>query len=170
MPWYRKQNDTWSEQSGPIDDGLCVHVQADDPDVPPHVRVLADAEERLHLTGADPRPNTETTHTVGWVQPDSTGMSLFAVHAQGTDLIFEDHRSADGLEAALDQVQSSLNEIMIPVYIDDVISDLSERLSGLVLLHTVQYQSAEEARTWTYFRTSAFEDGELALEVERGSL
>jgi hypothetical protein len=58
---------------------------------------------------------------------------------------------------------------MIPVYIDDVIGDLSETLSGLVVLHTAQYES-DDAEAWTYFRTSVFEDGDLALEAERGAL
>ena len=58
---------------------------------------------------------------------------------------------------------------MISVYIDDVISDLSERLSGLLVLHTVQYEAAA-GRSWTYFRSSVFEDGKLAFEVERGEL
>ena len=172
MPWYQKQDDTWPEQSTPVKDGLGIHVQADAPDARPSVRVLNDTEERLHLTGADPRPDTDTTHTVAWVPPESTGACLFAVHAQGTDLIFEDLRSPDGPNApdsALDHVQSALNEIMIPVYIDDVVSDLSERLPGLLVLHTAQYKS-EAGRTWTYFRTSVFEDEDLAFEVERGEL
>jgi len=172
MPWYQKDDDTWSEHSGPTDSGFSVQVKADDPTIRPSVRVLSDAEERLHLTGADPRPNTDTTHTVAWVQPESTGTRLFAVHAQGTDLIFEDLRSPDGPnvpDSVLDHVQSALNEIMIPVYIDDVVSDLSERLPGLLVLHTAQYKS-EAGRAWTYFRTSVFEDEDLAFEVERGEL
>jgi hypothetical protein len=106
------------------------------------------------------------------VPPESTGTLLFAVHALGTDLIFEDLRPSDGPEmpeTALDQVQSALNEIMIPVYIDDVISDLSERLPGLLVLHTAQY-SSEAGGPWSYFRTSVFENEALAFEVERGEL
>ena len=172
MPWYQKQDNTWSEQPGPTENGLSVQVHATDPDTPPSVRVLDEMEEQLHLSGASPRPDTDTTHTVAWVQPESTGTLLFAVHAQGTDLIFEDLRSDDGPEmpeTALDQVQSALNEIMIPVYIDDVISDLSKRLPGLLVLHTTQYES-DAGGAWTYFRTSVFEDEDLAFEVERGEL
>ena len=156
----------------PDTDRRSVQVQAEDPSTPPVVRVLAENEECLHLTGAAPRPDTDTTHTAAWVPPNAPGTHLFAVHAQGTDLVFEDLRSADGPDvpdSALDKVQSSLNEIMIPVYIDDVIEDLSETLSGLVLLHTVQYPT-DDVDTWTYFRTSAFEDGDLAFEMERGEL
>ena len=172
MPWYEKDDDTWSEQSGPADTGLSVQVTANDPTAPPSVRLLNNTEERLHLTGADPRPDTDTTHTAAWVPPESDGARLFVVHAQGTDLIFEDLRSPDGPDApdsALDHVQSALNEIMIPVYIDDVISDLSERLPGLLVLHTMQYEGGS-GRAWTYFRTSVFEDEDLAFEVERGEL
>jgi hypothetical protein len=172
MPWYQKQNNAWIEQSGPADEGLNVQVQADAPDTRPSVRARAGTEERLHLTGADPRPGTDTTHTVARVEPGASGTALFAVHAEGRDLVFEDLRSADEPEAQdgpLDQVQSALTEIMIPVYIDDVISDLSERLSGLLVLHTVQYEAAA-GRSWTYFRSSVFEDGKLAFEVERGEL
>jgi hypothetical protein len=172
MPWYRKQDDTWTEPSTPVKDGLGVQIQADAPDTRPHVRVLHDADERLHLTGADPRPDTDTTHTVAWVPPDAAGTRLFAVHAQGTDLIFEDLRSPNGPDApdsALDQVQSALNEIMIPVYIDDVISDRSEQLPGLLVLHTAQYE-ADPDGPWSYFRSSVFEDGDLAFAVERGEL
>lgn len=172
MPWYQKEDDTWTEQPAPVKNGLGIHVQADASDAGPSVRVLEDAEERLHLTGTDPRPDTDTTHTVAWVQPGSTGTLLFAVHTQGSDLIFEDLRSATdpaASDTALDHVQSALNEIMIPVYIDDVVSDLSERLAGLLVLHTAQYES-DAGGPWTYFRTSVFEDEDLAFEVERGEL
>jgi len=172
MPWYQKDGDTWSEQSGPLENGLSVQIRTDDPDEPPSIRVLESSAERLHLTGAEPRPDTDTTHTVARIQPDSSGVRLFVVHAQGSDLIFEDLRASDGpdaSDAALDQVQSALNEIMIPVYIDDVISDLSEQLSGLLVLHTIQYAS-EGTGPWTYFRSAAFEEGDLSFEMERGEL
>jgi hypothetical protein len=172
MPWYVQRDEAWTETDAPDSDTRSVQVQAEDASTPPVVRVLDGGDERLHLTGAAPRPDTDTTHTVAWVPPDATGTLLFAVHAQGTDLIFEDLRSTDGPDApdsALDHVQSALNEIMIPVYIDDVISDLSERLSGLLVLHTAQYDGGAEG-PWTYFRSSVFEDEDLAVEVERGEL
>lgn len=172
MPWYTQRDESWTETDAPDPSGRSVQIQAEDPSSPPVVRVLDSNNERLHLTGADPRPDTDTTHTAAWLPSDGPWTRLFAVHAQGTDLIFEDLRGADepdAPDAALDQVQSSLNEIMIPVYIDDVIEDLSEALSGLVILHTVQY-ATEPGGTWTYFRTSAFDDGDLAFEVEEGEL
>lgn len=177
MSWYTKEKDSWTEQSPsldtpPSDGGLSIQVQADDKAVRPRIRVLKAGDERLHLTGVDPRPSTDTTHTAAWIPSDSPGALLFAVHTQGNDLIFEDLRASDAAhvpDSAVDQVQSSLNEIMIPVYIDDVISDLSESVSGLVVLHTAQYESAT-TDAWTYFRTSVFENGELALEAERGSM
>ncbi|WP_251939740.1 hypothetical protein [Salinibacter ruber] len=172
MPWYALRDETWTDTEAPAPNGRAVQIQAEDASTPPTIRVLTENQERLHLTGADPRPQTDTTHTVAWGAPDSTGRSLFAVHAQGNDLIFDDRRPADApdsTEAALDQVQSSLSEIMIPVYIDDVIEDLSDTLPGLVVLHTVQYE-AEGGPPWTYFRTTIFENGDLALEDEYGEL
>ena len=50
-----------------------------------------------------------------------------------------------------------------------MISDLSEQLSGLLVLHTAQYES-ETGGPWSYFRSSVFNDGELAFAVERGEL
>ena len=117
MPWYQKDDDTWSEHSGPADNGLSVQVKADAPTARPSVRVLDDAVEQLHLTGVDPRPDTDTTHTVAWVQSGAPGSRLFAVHAKGTDLIFEALQALKGPgapQSALDHVQSALNEIMIP--------------------------------------------------------
>jgi len=169
---YTRTNGTWAEAEAPDDADLSVQIQADDATERAHVRVLTTGIESLHVSGADPRPDTETTHTVGWVPPDGSSGLLFAVHARGNDLIFEDLRSdpsADDSGAALEQVQSSLNEILIPVYIDDVIRDLSERLKGLVLLHTAQY-APDPTSHWTYFRAAGFEHGELVIEVERGEL
>ncbi len=173
MPWFHDANDTWTEADAAPDDGLGLQVQATDPNVAPEVRVLHDGEPIFHVTGVAPRPQTDTTHTVARVDPSSaTGARLLAVHADAHDLIFEDLRPSDESEAsddALDHVKSALNEILIPVYVDDVVNDLSERVTGLAILHTIQYEN-EGGEAWSYFRTSVFRDGTLALEDEYGSL
>jgi hypothetical protein len=173
MPWFHETNNAWTETDDAPDGGLGLHVQASDPDVSPEVHVVKDGDPLFHLTGIDPRPQTDTTHTVAHVDPSSkSGTHLFAVHAEANDLIFEDLRSKDekvATDEAIDHVQSALNEILVPVYIDDVVSELSERVPGLAILHTAQYER-KKGRAWTYFRTSVFQNGDLALEDEYGSL
>lgn len=173
MTWYANQDNAWTNQSSPPSTVPSIQVRAEE-GRGPEVRFLEDRREFFHLPGADPRPDTDTTHTVAAVDVDAAeGTLLFAVHAENNDLTFEDLRPADHRtiysDDALEGVQSSLNEILIPVYIDDVISDLSEGLPGLVTLHTAQYEGGDRA-SWTYFRTSTFEDGELTLEEEHGSM
>lgn len=173
MAWYTLQDDSWSQQSSPPPGGFCLHVRAENTGAP-EVRALADGQEFFHLSGVTPRPTADTTHTVARIDPDTaTGVRLFAVHADGRDLTFEDRRPddhrRDRTEQALQHARSSLNEILVPVYIDDVIEELSERVSGLVALHTAQYED-EKSTSWTYFRTSVFDDGDLALEEEYGSI
>lgn len=173
MPWFHATNGTWTEADSAPNGGTAIQVRASDTDISPEVRVLRDGETIFHLSGVDPRPETDTTHTIARIDPASAmGAPLFAVHADANDLIFEDLRF-DGetlaSDEALEYVQSALNEILIPVYIDDVVSDLSERVSGIVILHTVQYKS-ETRGEWSYFRTSVFQNGALALEHEHGSL
>jgi len=173
MPTYVSRDDTFEEVSDDPAEGLSVRVRAPAPPSAPEVHFRRDADPFFVLSGAAPRPRTDTTHTVALVRPDEdAGTLLFAVHADGQDLIFDDLRAgpaADGaVDDALEQVQASLNEIMIPVYIDDVIGDLSEALDGLVALHTIQ--QADDGETWTYFRTSIHEGGTLTLESEHGEL
>lgn len=173
MPIFAARNDTFEEVSAIPDDGLSVRVRVSEPSTEPEVDFLRDAAPFFLLTGAAPRPLTDTTHTVALVRPDDdTGTPLFAVHADGQDLLFDDLRTgeaADGVvDEALERAQTALNEILIPVYIDDVISDLSEDLDGLLALLTAQYE--DDGETWTYVRTSIHEDGALTLESEHGEL
>lgn len=172
MRSFANEDGTWTETSSVPDIGISIQVEASDTTVPPDIRLLADGTPFFHVAGVDPRPRTDTTHTVAHVAPDApTGNAVFAVHADDNDLVFEDRRAGSESavdEEALDHVQSALNEILIPVYIDDVVSDLSERVAGLVLLHTVQYEDSGPA--WSYFRTSMFSDGELCLEDEYGEM
>lgn len=173
MAWYTKENDAWTDASGPTDGAISIQVRASDRNMAPAVRFLQGSTPFFHLTGTDPRSNTDTTHTIARIDPDSAaGALVCAVHADANDLLFEDLRPAeevDTSDSAVDHVQSALNEILVPVYIDDVVSDLSERVSGLTVVHTVQYDPKTDGE-WSYFRTSVFRNGDLALEDEFGSL
>lgn len=165
MPWYAESTD-WTATDTPPDDGLAVQVQTP-PDDRPLLRVQTKADTYL-LSGTDPRPDTDTTHTVARVDPDTgDGVVLFTVHASGQNLIFEEAPDADVEDSLYDHVRSALNEIMIPVYIDDVVEDVSEKQSGLIALHTAQYDTDGG---WTYFRTSLFQNGDLQLEDEYGEM
>jgi hypothetical protein len=44
---------------------------------------------------------------------------------------------------------------------------VSEKQSGLIALHTAQYDTDGG---WTYFRTSLFQNGDLQLEDEYGEM
>lgn len=173
MTWYAKQYDAWREQSSPPSSAPSIQVQAKE-NHPPEIRFFENGHEFFHLSGADPLPTTDTIHTIAAIDFEAVeGHPLFAVHVDGDTLTFEDLRTpdrrADDTDDILDQAQSALSEILIPVYIDDVISDLSDGFPGLIALHTAQYEGANEA-SWTYFRTSTFEDGDLVLEEEQGSI
>jgi hypothetical protein len=173
MSWYAPQNDGWSKQTGPEGAERALQVRADEGQ-PPEVRFVSGTQEVFHVSGVSPRPGTDTTHTIARLDRDThTGTLLFAVHSDGHDLTFEDLRPdgsvGDVDDGALHHVQSSLNEILVPVYVDDVVSDLSERVSGLLAIHTAQYEG-DDRSSWTYFRTALFEHGELLLEDEHGEL
>lgn len=172
MNAFTHTDDHWTKTDSVADNGTGIQVQAADPTVAPEVQFWADGTAFFHLTGTEPRPDTDTTHTVAIVDPDTaTGHVLFAVHADGTDLVFEDCRSTSEMavnEETLDHARSALTEIMIPVYIDDVVSDVSEEIPAWVALHTVQYDDARSS--WTYFRTSLFDDGTLGIEDEYGEI
>lgn len=167
MPWYH-QNTDWTKTDTPPDDGLGVQVHAPDRSERPFVRFQTPTDSFL-LSGTDPRPGTDTTHTVAQIDPDTgAGTLLFTIHADGQDLVFEEEHSDAVADAVTNHVQSALNEILIPVYIDDVIEELSEKQSGLLALHTAQYETVDGP--WTYFRTSLFEDETLLLEEEHGEI
>ena len=173
MPTYARQDGRFTEVPSPPDDALSIEVRPPEGETAPEVRVLSGGAEVFRLAGAAPRPDTDTTHTVAHVDPEApAGTPLFAVHAAENDLIFEEQAATwpDGVDADdLDHVRSALNEILIPVYIDDVVSDLSERAPGLFVLHTVQVEG-DRPPPWTYFRTAVFTDGDLAIEDEWGAL
>lgn len=173
MSTYARRDDRFAAVPSPPDDALSIQVEAPQDGREPEVRVLSGGAEEFLLSGAPPRPDTDTTHTVAHVDPKGPhGTVLFAVHAADNDLLFEeqaDERPGGVDPDDLDHVRSALNEILIPVYIDDVVSDLSERAPGLFVLHTVQVEG-DRPPPWTYFRSSVFTGGDLALEEEWGAL
>lgn len=173
MAWYVKEDDSWQKHSSSPSAEHCIYVRTEETRAP-EVRFLEDRQEFFHLAGINPRPESVTTHTIASIDFTTTeGSLLFAVHPEDNHLTFEDLRSEDAEtpygDDALDQARASLSEILVTVYIDDVVSELSESQPGLVTLHTVQYDSDENA-SWTYFRTSTFSDGELIFEEEHGEL
>lgn len=169
MLYFVPQNGDWTETET-------------SPGGPPYVEVDPDAssarfvglhDESYRLTGAPVDPSADTIHTVAAI--DSTlahGHPLSAVYVRDRTLDVEDRRPPDAPAAhadAVDRLRSALDEILIPVYIDDAVMETGESLNGLLALHTVQYDDGTDAPC-TYFRTSLFGGEELLLEVERGTL
>jgi hypothetical protein len=169
MSFYVPKDDSWTSVS-------------DEPS-PPYIRVHDDAPEvtfvggpdaTFRLEGATPEPGVGTTHTVATTDTDlHAGSVLCVLHARENDIDLDDRRSAGGPsrvgEDAFEHFRAALDEILIPVYLDDAVETLSEDVEGLVALHTAQYDDRVEGQC-TYFRTSVFENGPLLLEEERGSL
>lgn len=172
MTWFSKTGKTWTETSSPPEEGPSIQVRVSETNRSPELRFLAEGRTFFDVSGVDSRPQTSTTHTVARVDLDSMhGSVIFAVHAAGNDLVFEDRRATEDSTAsddALEHAQSALNEILVPVYIDDVVSDVSEQMPGLAVVHTIQTDTQTD--DWSYFRTSVFQDGELVLEKEKGAL
>lgn len=168
MRYYTPKNGSWTETKTT-------------PDAPPHIEVDPDApatrfvgpDGSYRLSGAPVDPSADTIHTIAVIAPDlSHGHSLSAVYVRDRALDVEDRRPPDAPAAhadAVDRLRSALDEILIPVYIDDAVVEAGENLDGLLALHTVQHDDGAEA-PYTYFRTSVFDGDELLLEVERGAL
>ena len=165
-------------------DGDWIEV-ADAPDAPPYieiddsgdpaptVRIVSSPDASYTVSGALPQADPDTIHTVAIVDPATgTGRQLAAVYTHDSEITVEDLRSPDTNvrydDGLLDGFRADLDEILIPVYIDDAIDSLSEEVDGLVVLHTAQYDAPDGG--CSYFRTSVFEDGALQLEAEQGSL
>ena len=139
----------------------------------PVVHFVGDSESQFELSGAPARSGTETVHTVAIIAPSLTeGFTLCALRAEDHDLTVEDRRPPDArprFADAFEQLQSALDEILVPVYIDDALDEVSESIEGIVAVHTAQYGSPPQSDC-TYFRTAALRDGSLLFEAERGSL
>lgn len=168
MRYYNPRDGAWTETSEAPEEVPYVEVDEESP----AVRFVG-PKGAVPLSGAPARSATETVHTVAVVAPSlSDGTTLCALRAEGEDLTIEDRRPPEArteFADAFNQLQSALDEILIPVYIDDAIEELSETVDGLVALHTAQYADPPHA-SCTYFRTSVFEAGTLLLEAERGAL
>lgn len=165
---YKPHDGAWTETSEVPDDAPYVEVDEESPTV-----CFVGSEGAVQLSGAPARSATETIHTIAVMDPSlADGTTLCALRAEGQDLTVEDRRPPEArteFADAFNQLQSAMDEILIPVYIDDAIEELSEDLDGLVALHTAQYADPPHA-SCTYFRTSVFEEGTLLLEAERGAL
>lgn len=168
MSYYVLRNGDWTEISSAPDPP---YVEVDEEAATLHFFSSPDAS--VQFTGAPVDPDADTIHTVMRITPSfREGAALCAIYVRGTDLDLEDRRSTDAPSShakALDQLRSALDEIMIPVYIDDAIEDISETVDGFVALHTVQHDNGRDA-PHTYFRTAIFQDGGLLLEEESGTL
>ncbi len=168
MSYYAPDEDTWSEVS-------------EAPENPPYLEIDEESailrfvgpSEVFQLEGAPACAADETVHTVALLDASlADGLVLCALRADGQDLTVEDRRPSNArtrYEEAFDQLQSALDEILIPVYIDDALEEISESVDGFVALHTAQYASPPTDEN-TYFRTSLLQDGALLLEEERGAL
>jgi hypothetical protein len=168
MRYYVPQDPSWTEASSPPD--------------PPYLTVDAEAatlqfmggpDASVRVAGAPVDPSADTIHTVSSVAPSfREGAPLCAIYVRGQDLDVEDRRSSDAPSSyadAVERLRSALEEILIPVYIDDAIEEMSETVDGLLVIHTVQHDDGRDA-SHTYFRTAVFQDGELLLETEDGTL
>lgn len=168
MTYYIPDDESWTEAAESPADSPHLAI---DPEAPALQFVGRSASFRVD--GAPARTADETVHTVALLGPSlDTGMVLCALRAEGQDLTVEDRRppEARGRHAeAFDQLQSALDEILVPVYIDDALEEISESVDPFVALHTAQYASPPRDDN-TYFRTSLFQDGVLLLEEERGAL
>lgn len=168
MPYFAPHDEAWTEVSESPEPPF-IEVSSDRPTV----HFVGDAETTFDVPGAPARTSAETVHTVAIVDDALTdGLTLCALRAENHDLTVEDRRPSEArtrFADAFDQLQSALDEIMIPVYIDDALDEVSESVEALVAVHTAEYASPPQTNC-TYFRTAVFRDGTLLLEAERGSL
>ncbi len=167
MSYYVDDDGPWTAVSSPSPP--YIHV----PEDAPEVAFVGDPEGSFRLEGATPQPGADTTHTVGIIDADlQLGSVVCALHVEENRITVDDRRSGSEprcRDDAFEAFQAALDEILIPVYLDDAVETLSDDVDGLVAIHTAQYDDRVD-RTCTYFRTSVFENETLLLEEERGSL
>lgn len=168
MSYYVPQNEEWTKTSSPPDPP-CLNVEAETATL----HFVGDSDSSVEVTGAPVDPAADTIHTVTVVAPSlRAGAPLCALYVRGTDLDVEDRRAPDAPPAhadALEQLRSALDEILVPVYIDDALEEIGDAIDGLLVLHTVQHDDGRDAPP-TYFRVAIFEAGNLVLETEHGTL
>ena len=168
MRYFVPDDDSWSEVSdAPPPPFLQLDPEA------PSVSIVGPDETAVELSGAPVDPDADTIHTLTVVDPSAlTAEPLCAVYAQGQTLDLEDRRSPHAPTAhadALDRLRSALAEILIPVYVDDAVTEATESLDGWVVLQTVQHDDGPDAPP-TYVRVALFEEGTLQMEAEHGAL
>lgn len=168
MTYYTPDEDTWSVVSEAPANPPYLEIDGESP-----VLRFVGPSDVFQLEGAPARSADETVHTIALLDPSlDTGMVLCALRAEGQDLTVEDRRPPEARDRhaeAFEQLQSALDEILVPVYIDDALEEISESVDQFVALHTAQYASPPRDDN-TYFRTSLVQDGKLLLEEERGAL
>jgi len=168
MRYFAPETDSWSEVS---DVPSPPYLQFRPQDASASIVGADDAS--VEVSGAPVDPDADTIHTLTVVNPSSYSVqSLCAVYVQGQTLDLEDRRSPEGPSAhadALNHFRSALDEILIPVYVDDAVMEATESLEGWVVLHTVRHGEGASSPP-TYLRVALFEDGELRMEAEEGAL
>jgi len=168
MQYFQSQPTGWTATDSRPDDAPYVEID----EAAPSVRFVGASGDEYELTGAPVDPSADTIHTVALVDLEQgQGTPLCAIYVHDRTLDLEDRRSPDAPPAqadTLDQLRSALDEILIPVYIDDALEEVSEGIEKAVAIHTVQYANTPD--TPSYVRTAVVRDGELLLEAERGEL
>ncbi|MFB6098118.1 MAG: hypothetical protein ABEK84_03205 [Salinibacter sp.] len=169
MSYFIPGEDEWTETGTRPDEPPFIEVDDDRP----LIRFVGASESLYELSGAPARSGAETIHTLAIVSSDLTdGLPLCALRADGDDLTVEDRRPPEARTRyadAFEQLRSALDEILIPVYIDDAVEEVSETVEGLVAIHTAEYADPPQS-SCSYFRTAVMQDGALLLETERGAL
>jgi len=168
MRYFAPDDDSWSEVSdAPPPPSLQFDPEA------PSVLIVGPDETAVELSGASVDPDADTIHSLTVVDPSAfTAEPLCAVYVQDQTLDVEDRRSPEAPAAhadALPPLRSALNEILIPVYVDDAVTEATEALDGWVVLQTVQYDDGPDAPP-TYVRVAVFAEGTLQMEAEHGTL
>jgi hypothetical protein len=178
MPTFRRDTDQWSDRPPADGDGLCVQVVppgTDDASTGgdgPAVQFFDGSRAGFRLTDAVPLTDVATAHTVAAVDPGAAGGRLVAGLRVAGDTVSVDALGEGKDGGAIDRLREALDEILIPVYIDDAAAEASKAVNGLLALLTVQRDPAADrgAGRCTYARAAAFEDGDLLLEHESGEI
>ena len=170
MAFYTPEAGAWTRvQSRP--DGTYIHVPDDLLNAPALVLFEGDTAV-FTLENASPSPDAETVHTVAALDADAMHGTLLCVYVvEEGDASLVDLRSAasttdtDDLVAGIEE---ALDDILLPVYIDDAVQEGTEDADSLIGLLTVQPGGSEPP--YSYARVAVFRSGELLLEEEAGSL
>jgi hypothetical protein len=171
MAFYAYQMEEWTRVPSRPEQGRYIHVP-DDLLETPAVAFADGAGATYTLEGVRPAPGAETVHTVARIDPATMAGTLLCAYSteDGTETLL-DLRSDNGEGPSGDVVagiEEALDEILIPVYIDDAVCEGTEEVDALIALLTVQPETGEPASS--YARVAVFQNGELLLEEEAGAL